>query len=664
MIDEKLLLNESISIGDELLDVAIKTNDGWYWKTVIRDYDEDLDKYSWEVTGNLYIGVAGIALFFLELYKKTKEKRFIKATKKGTEWLEYYCSKNPTENYSFYCGRMGISYLFLQLYLLSGNNKYLEKSLIIAENCDKFLKSSQVKNDLITGVSGTLLGLLHLYNVSEKDWVLDKIAIFVNYLIKQMKHAEDGIYWDINYRHAKPLCGFAHGTSGIGYVFLELGYYFENKAFYNIAEQAFRYEDAKYDKSKKNWPDFRIRHSKKHYKTAYLEENWNFFNKPKFMTAWCHGAPGIGLSRIRALQLLNKEQYRYDLINSIKHTYRIEKNMFDEASFTLCHASGGNALLFIDAYQKFGNKKYKKYAMQIADRAIKNHNRSGHYIPGYGIEKNVEDTSLFMGKAGIGYFYLQCLSKRDDYNNVLAPTLNNTHSSTSSIPEILKLSKGFTNELILNKVFPRTLKLIKSNHKDRLLYFLKHIKNDKSKIDCFKYFISSISGKLEKCNYERIKDVFALEKKRHELKVNINPAHLSIQKDIQIYSAKKMIEMSDKQLNSKVLKLNNTIEFYSTKWDWNENKSDVWEKNFVIPAKNYRIMFYKKRRKVVEFPEISDFTYFIFQAFSNPKTLYEAKKIIFDSLELDKKDNQVLDVLMDQIREGIKARILVSYEAR
>src|SRR5699024_2674310 len=100
--------------------------------------------------------------------------------------------------------------------------------------------SSQVKNDLITGVSGTLLGLLHLYNVSEKDWVLDKIAIFVNYLIKQMKHAEDGIYWDINYRHAKPLCGFAHGTSGIGYVFLELGYYFENKAFYNIAEQAFR----------------------------------------------------------------------------------------------------------------------------------------------------------------------------------------------------------------------------------------------------------------------------------------------------------------------------------------------------------------------------------------------------------------------------------------
>src|SRR5699024_2124001 len=76
-------------------------------------------------------------------------------------------------------------------------------------------------------------------------------------------------------------------------VFLELGYYFENKAFYNIAEQAFRYEDAKYDKSKKNWPDFRIRHSKKHYKTAYLEENWNFFNKPKFMTAWCHGAPGI-----------------------------------------------------------------------------------------------------------------------------------------------------------------------------------------------------------------------------------------------------------------------------------------------------------------------------------------------------------------------------------
>src|SRR5699024_2213563 len=100
------------------------------------------------------------------------------------------------------------------------------------------------------------------------------------------------------------------------------------------------------------------------------------------------------------------------------------------------------------------------------------------------------------------------------------------------------------------------------------------------------------------------------------------------------------------------------------KWDWNENKSDVWEKNFVIAAKNYRIMLYKKRRKVVELHEMYEITYFIFQDFSNPKTLYEARKIIIDSLELDKEYNQVLDVLMDQKREGIKTRILLSYEAR
>src|SRR5699024_12555726 len=103
MIDEKLLLNESISIGDELLDVAIKTNDGWCWKTVIRDYDEDLDKYSWDVTGKLYIGVAWIALFFLVLYKKAKEKRLIKATKTETEWYECYDRKNQPRNNSIYC---------------------------------------------------------------------------------------------------------------------------------------------------------------------------------------------------------------------------------------------------------------------------------------------------------------------------------------------------------------------------------------------------------------------------------------------------------------------------------------------------------------------------------------------------------------------------------
>jgi len=35
---------------------------------------------------------------------------------------------------------------------------------------------------------------------------------------------------------------------------------------------------------------------------ALLSENWSFFTVPGRMEAWCHGSPGIGLSRLRAYE--------------------------------------------------------------------------------------------------------------------------------------------------------------------------------------------------------------------------------------------------------------------------------------------------------------------------------------------------------------------------
>ena len=96
------------------------------------------------------------------------------------------------------------------------------------------------------------------------------------------------------------LTGFSHGAAGIGYALLELYDITKELKFLMAAENAFSYENHWFNKQNNNWPDFGthdgIRVSKdKNQRLAYSY-------------AWCHGAPGIGLSRIRAYDILRDEK--------------------------------------------------------------------------------------------------------------------------------------------------------------------------------------------------------------------------------------------------------------------------------------------------------------------------------------------------------------------
>jgi lantibiotic modifying enzyme len=165
-------------------------------------------------------------------------------------------------------------------------------------------------DDLINGNSGTLLGLLHLHAASGEKWILESIDCFIRHLVDRANHGPAGLYWDRSPQLISGLFGFSHGAAGIGFVFLELGHYFQNEAFYTIARQAFLYEGYFFNQAKKhkNWPDLRrgiySDDDYREHQKAFLEGDMDFFTSGGDMNAWCHGAAGIGLSRVRAFQLL------------------------------------------------------------------------------------------------------------------------------------------------------------------------------------------------------------------------------------------------------------------------------------------------------------------------------------------------------------------------
>lgn len=85
---------------------------------------------------------------------------------------------------------------------------------------------------------------------------------------------------------SRPLTGLAHGAAGCGLALLEAGAALARPDLVEAGAAAFRYEAGLYDPGTRNWPDLREGGS------------------ATPMVAWCHGAAGIGLSRLRALQIL------------------------------------------------------------------------------------------------------------------------------------------------------------------------------------------------------------------------------------------------------------------------------------------------------------------------------------------------------------------------
>jgi type 2 lantibiotic biosynthesis protein LanM len=81
---------------------------------------------------------------------------------------------------------------------------------------------------------------------------------------------------------SKPaLTGFSHGTAGMAAALARLAQVCDEEKYAHAAHRAVAYERSVYVAEQNNWPDFRTN------------------NQPnEFMASWCHGAPGILLSRL------------------------------------------------------------------------------------------------------------------------------------------------------------------------------------------------------------------------------------------------------------------------------------------------------------------------------------------------------------------------------
>jgi type 2 lantibiotic biosynthesis protein LanM len=153
----------------------------------------------------------------------------------------------------------------------------------LARAVDEALVASSGEVDLLGGVAGCAAPLAALHAVDPGEATAAALAVVGRRLLDAQDARTGGWFTESS---SRPLTGLSHGASGIGLALLEAGIALGEERYVYGAARAFAYEDRVFDEATLNWPDFR-----------------GDPDEPRFANGWCHGAPGIALARMRALQL-------------------------------------------------------------------------------------------------------------------------------------------------------------------------------------------------------------------------------------------------------------------------------------------------------------------------------------------------------------------------
>lgn len=403
------------SIGDRLVDRARGNGRPWSWTVRIQGSGADRREAELRPAGPaLYQGTAGIALFLGELAGVTGEARFAAAARDTLSHALTRGAELPETAFGFHGGRVGIAWVAVRVAAvldapaLRRPAKGLLSPLAGNEHRDGGL-------DVIAGAAGAIPALLDLARRLERDDLLGVARRLGEHLIVQARKEPGGWSWDTLPRSSvRGLTGFAHGASGAAVALLELARATGEGRFRFAAEMAFLYERRTFDPEAGNWPDYRHTLLGDHLRTGRIEEVRRAVRagrfppyRPHFMTAWCHGAPGIGLARLRAWELTGDPRVLDELRQAVETTRAsVDPEALHAGNFSLCHGAAGNAELLLEAGRRLDEPEWIEAARQVAEIGRDRYESSETTWP-CGTVDGRPDPSLLVGEAGIGLYCLR-----------------------------------------------------------------------------------------------------------------------------------------------------------------------------------------------------------------------------------------------------------------
>jgi lantibiotic biosynthesis protein len=348
----------------------------------------------------LYSGTSGVALFLAELYVHTEDAEARRAALGAiAQALSHLDVLPPAARPGLFSGWIGIALVAARLGKILQDESLLRAALRIVQRCQRE-KLENWEFDFMLGKAGFIVGLLILREMLDAPALLDMSLRLARKLLSKANKSKAGYSWPCSAMPSRQnLTGFAHGAAGIGYALLELFHATGDAKYRRAAEAAFAYERRWYDPQRQNWPDLREQPGQPRPSRKALP----------FATAWCHGAPGIALSRLRAYEVLKDKVCEAEARAGLETTCRAVESWLNSpsADYSLCHGLAGNAevLRYGSAVLGSAASQSCKTALDVATKGIETFGRANNGWP-CGTPAG-ENPSLMLGLAGIGHFYLR-----------------------------------------------------------------------------------------------------------------------------------------------------------------------------------------------------------------------------------------------------------------
>jgi lantibiotic biosynthesis protein len=385
------LLAVAGEIGDALCRAAWWHRDRCAWLGTVQEADEDDAAYRFaHVTlgASLYGGGSGVALFLGELAPLTGSAA-ARDTAAGGMCHALDAAEREPPGPGYYAGTLGTAHAAARLaHCLERPDLFARAGALV----DRWLAAEDGPGrDMISGAAGAIVALLALADRMERPVLRERAARLGEALLGMATRTEAGLAWTSE-RFPLGLTGFAHGAAGIGWALAELYAATGAVRFAEGAREAGREEDRWFRADLDNWADFR--------------EHEGDPAEARCALAWCHGAPGIGLARLRSSTLLRDEALRRDAEAAVRATRR---RLLDEdgmhADASLCHGWTGLAEFLAQVAAALGNGDLREEVVELAlARADAHAGDPSSWRCGL---TRGSTPALMLGLAGIGYFYLR-----------------------------------------------------------------------------------------------------------------------------------------------------------------------------------------------------------------------------------------------------------------
>ncbi|MCB9152268.1 MAG: hypothetical protein H6641_26235 [Caldilineaceae bacterium] len=362
------------------------------WKIVQRTFGPDL-----------YGGTSGIALFLAHLYRQSGERIYAETARGALRQAISCCDQIPAAGrISHYAGALGIGYASMQVGELFDDAALCQQGHQLVQDVLAPDAEPAQGTDVLSGIAGAIPTLLWMHVQTGQCELLARAVDFGHQLVASARRAPHGWSWNTlnlpETQRKHDLTGFSHGAAGIGWALLELYHATQDTQFHHAASQAFAYERHWFNAQQGNWPDFR----------GLNDGTAQPGAAPGYMAAWCHGAPGIGLSRLRGYVLLDDAELRTEAEIAIRTTSQMLDHTAasHQENYSLCHGQGGNAELLIYGSQVLNRPELFEKAAAIGRMGLTRIDAQDAPWP-CGVMGAGETPGLLLGTAGIGYFYLR-----------------------------------------------------------------------------------------------------------------------------------------------------------------------------------------------------------------------------------------------------------------